>query len=52
VGNAAINGAKAVLLSKWERRKCQKIAKQVEYIELADHPDFSSFYIPALRFAQ
>jgi uncharacterized 2Fe-2S/4Fe-4S cluster protein (DUF4445 family) len=52
VGNASINGAKAVLLSKWARRKCQKIAEQVEYIELADHPDFSSFYIPALRFAQ
>jgi uncharacterized 2Fe-2S/4Fe-4S cluster protein (DUF4445 family) len=50
MGNTAMTGAQMALISTRARRKSQRISKQLEYLELATHPDFQSFFVNALRF--
>ncbi len=50
VGNAAGDGACLALLNIDKRRKADKIARQVEYVELAVEPDFERQFTQALHF--
>lgn len=50
VGNAAGTGARMVLLSESERETAEKIAREVEYVELTAEPDFANIFADALRF--
>ena len=45
VGNAAIDGARAVLLSKSKRRRAEEEAKRVTHIELETTPDFFELFV-------
>ncbi len=49
-GNTAMTGAQMALISTRSRRKSQRVSKQLEYLELATHPDFQSFFVNSLRF--
>ena len=48
VGNAALNGAQLALLSVPQRRQASVLAKKVEFVDLARHPDFSKTYASSL----
>ncbi|MEM4848655.1 MAG: ASKHA domain-containing protein, partial [Ignisphaera sp.] len=48
VGNAAVVGAKAILKSKEFRERAAKIAKVIEYVELAAHQEFSRVFMESL----
>jgi len=50
VGNAAGGGARRLLVSKQQRRLADEIAREVNYVELAVHPDFMKIYVKALGF--
>ncbi len=50
VGNAAGGGARKLLVSKQQRRLADEIAREVNYVELAVHPDFMKVYVKALTF--
>jgi uncharacterized 2Fe-2S/4Fe-4S cluster protein (DUF4445 family) len=50
VGNAAGTGARLILLSEGERETAEKIAREVEYVELTAEPDFANIFADALRF--
>jgi len=52
VGNAALSGAKMVLISQKARKTCVKILERLRYFELAAYPDFESAYIRALCFPE
>jgi uncharacterized 2Fe-2S/4Fe-4S cluster protein (DUF4445 family) len=48
VGNAAGMGAKRALLSKAEREQAQRLAREVEYVELTTDPRFSMQFAEAM----
>ena len=48
IGNAAGAGARAVLISTKMRAKAEKLAQQVEYIELAAVPNFAEIFAKAI----
>jgi uncharacterized 2Fe-2S/4Fe-4S cluster protein (DUF4445 family) len=48
VGNAAGTGARRMLLSKRLRQVATEISQEVQYVELAKHPDFMKVYVKAL----
>lgn len=50
IGNAASAGAKIALLSKDAREEAKRIAKFVEYVELAGRNDFQEEFIKAMNF--
>jgi uncharacterized 2Fe-2S/4Fe-4S cluster protein (DUF4445 family) len=50
VGNAAGEGAKALLLSSENRRLVEKLVTDIHYIELANHENFQSVFIESLKF--
>ncbi len=50
VGNAAGAGAKYMLLSKYYRELASKIAHEVNYIELSNHPKFTEEFSKSLFF--
>jgi uncharacterized 2Fe-2S/4Fe-4S cluster protein (DUF4445 family) len=50
VGNAAGSGARALLVSARQRQLADEISQRVEYVELANHPDFMKIYVRALAF--
>ena len=45
VGNAAIDGARALLLDKSKRRRAEEQAKRVTHIELETTPDFFELFV-------
>ncbi|MFH2038870.1 MAG: ASKHA domain-containing protein [Chloroflexota bacterium] len=51
VGNAAGGGARKLLVSMHQRQMADTIAENVNYVELATHPDFMKIYVKALAFA-
>jgi len=51
VGNAAGAGAKMALLSAPLRHKAESLASSVEYIELADRPDFYERFAESMTLA-
>ena len=48
VGNTAGSGARLILKSKDMREEANKVASDVEYLELAAHPEFEEAYINSL----
>ena len=48
VGNAAGIGASMALLSKTERDRADRLAEEVEHIELSAHPDFQKTFLNAM----
>lgn len=52
IGNAAGVGAVQALLSKEKLERCLNIANKVEFIELADEPNFQKFFLANLSFPE
>jgi uncharacterized 2Fe-2S/4Fe-4S cluster protein (DUF4445 family) len=52
VGNAASLGAQLCLLSELERARAEAIARRVEHISLAAHPDFEQTFVDCMNFPQ
>jgi uncharacterized 2Fe-2S/4Fe-4S cluster protein (DUF4445 family) len=50
VGNAAAIGAQLALVSESERRRAEHIARNVEHVSLAAHPDFEDIFVAAMNF--
>ena len=50
VGNGAGIGAKAILISQKLREQANRLAKRVEYLELATHSNFLEHFTRAIRF--
>lgn len=50
VGNAAGEGAKIALLNKEEWRLADRLAKTVEFVELAALPEFQDCFVDELEF--
>lgn len=53
-GNAAGDGARLSLLSRKKRLEAARVARQVRYVELTDHPDFQrefalAMWLPHMR---
>ena len=48
IGNAALSGAQLALLSVPHRHQASVLAKTVEFVDLARHPDFSKTYAASL----
>jgi uncharacterized 2Fe-2S/4Fe-4S cluster protein (DUF4445 family) len=52
VGNAALLGAQLGLVSESERQRAEGIARRIEHVSLAVHPDFQDIFVECLRFPQ
>lgn len=50
IGNAAGSGAKQMLISRSRRSLGESMAKEIEYIELANHPTFQDKFAASLLF--
>jgi uncharacterized 2Fe-2S/4Fe-4S cluster protein (DUF4445 family) len=50
IGNAAGAGACMALLSKSSLEEANRLAEEVNHIELAEHPDFQKVYLQAMYF--
>jgi len=50
VGNAASSGAEMVLISSKCRAQAEKLARKIEYVELANEKDFISAFADSMRF--
>jgi uncharacterized 2Fe-2S/4Fe-4S cluster protein (DUF4445 family) len=50
VGNAAALGAQLALLSERERARAESIARSIEHVSLAAHPDFEQLFVDAMGF--
>ena len=50
VGNAAIRGAKGLLLSRRRRREVEDVLARVEHVELEAEPDFFDLFVDGCRF--
>ena len=49
-GNAAALGAQMALLSETERARAESLAREIEHVSLASHPDFQEIFVEALQF--
>ena len=50
IGNGAGSGARQMLISGDQRRTAEQIARQIEYVELANHPAFAERFLTELSF--
>ncbi len=50
VGNAAILGAQLALLSEVERGRAERVARSIEHVSLAAHPDFQDVFVDCMNF--
>jgi len=50
IGNAAIEGASIMLLSKSKRQELEALVKQVEHCRLETHPNFFDFFVEGCQF--
>ena len=50
VGNAAALGAQMCLMSEPERRRAEEIARRIEHVSLAAHPDFQDIFVECMNF--
>jgi uncharacterized 2Fe-2S/4Fe-4S cluster protein (DUF4445 family) len=50
VGNAAALGAQLALLSEPERERAATLARRIEHVALASHPDFEELFVDAMNF--
>jgi uncharacterized 2Fe-2S/4Fe-4S cluster protein (DUF4445 family) len=51
IGNAAATGAEAVLLSSQARRKAERLAQVVRYVEIGFRDDFQEAFVDSMHFA-
>lgn len=52
VGNAAALGAQLALVSEAERARAETVARRIEHVSLATHPDFQEIFVEAMNFPQ
>jgi uncharacterized 2Fe-2S/4Fe-4S cluster protein (DUF4445 family) len=52
IGNAALSGAEAILLSKQARQKAEHIAKVIDYVEISDRSDFQEHFVGSMHFPE
>jgi uncharacterized 2Fe-2S/4Fe-4S cluster protein (DUF4445 family) len=50
VGNAAALGAQLALVSEAERERAERLARSIEHLSLATHPDFQDLFVEAMNF--
>ena len=50
VGNAALAGARQMLLSRGKRREIEELVKSVEHVELETVPDFFDLFVEGCQF--
>jgi uncharacterized 2Fe-2S/4Fe-4S cluster protein (DUF4445 family) len=50
VGNAAALGAQMALVSEPERRRADELARQIQHVSLATHPEFQDVFLQAVTF--
>jgi len=50
VGNAAALGAQLALVSEAERARAAAIARRIEHVSLAAHPDFENIFVDCMNF--
>ncbi|MEK7373113.1 MAG: ASKHA domain-containing protein, partial [candidate division NC10 bacterium] len=50
VGNAAALGAQLALMSEAERARADRIARRIEHVSLAAHPDFQDVFVDSMNF--
>ena len=50
VGNAAALGAQLALVSEPERARAARLARAIEHVALATHPDFQDLFVEAMNF--
>jgi uncharacterized 2Fe-2S/4Fe-4S cluster protein (DUF4445 family) len=50
VGNAAALGAQLALLSEPERARAERLARSIQHVSLAAHPDFQDAFVDAMNF--
>jgi uncharacterized 2Fe-2S/4Fe-4S cluster protein (DUF4445 family) len=50
VGNAASLGAQLCLLSEPERARAETLARRIEHVSLAAHPDFEQVFVDCMNF--
>ena len=50
VGNAAVSGARMILLNRHCREMAGKLARKIEYIEIAHEPEFQDVYADSMFF--
>src|SRR5574342_50 len=50
VGNAALLGAQLALLSEAERSRSEGLARRIEHVSLAAHPDFQDVFVNCMNF--
>ena len=50
VGNAASSGAEMILLSSQWRQLAEQLAERIEYVEIANEPDFNNVYAESMMF--
>ena len=50
IGNAAVQGAREVLLSREKRASVEALVKQIEHIELETTPDFFEVFVEGCQF--
>jgi uncharacterized 2Fe-2S/4Fe-4S cluster protein (DUF4445 family) len=50
VGNAASLGAQLCLLSEAERARAERVARCIEHVSLAAHPDFEQIFVDCMNF--
>ncbi|MBI4610784.1 MAG: DUF4445 domain-containing protein [Candidatus Rokubacteria bacterium] len=50
VGNAALLGAQLCLVSEAERERAERVARSIEHVSLAAHPDFQDIFVECMNF--
>ena len=50
VGNAAALGAQLALVSEPERQRAERLARSIEHVPLATHPDFQDLFVDCMNF--
>lgn len=50
VGNASLAGARVLLLSRSERRRCERLVRRIRHISLASRETFQKTFVEALAF--
>ena len=50
IGNASVQGAKELLLSRGKRESIENLVKQVEHVELETTPDFFDVFVEGCQF--
>jgi len=50
VGNAAALGAQLALVSEAERHRADAVARSIEHVSLAAHPDFQDVFVDCMNF--